>query len=274
MSTRVRAPAVAGAFYPAGSDELRATVEGLLAEVHRREDGGPSADGRSALPKAMVAPHAGYAYSGPVAARGYATLDGPAAGSVERVVLLGPAHRWPFRGLALPDVEAFATPLGEVVVDATAVAAALESPHVQVLNEAHDGEHSLEVHLPFLQTVLGEFTLVPLLVGDASAGDVAEVLRLLWGGPETLIIVSSDLSHFLTYDEALEIDGSTAAAIEALTPEVIGSHQACGRIPLGGLLVVAAERGLRVHRQDLRNSGDTAGSHDRVVGYGAWTFTE
>ncbi len=274
MSTRVRAPAAAGTFYPADSDELRVTVEGLLAEARIGEAEHPKADGPQNSPKALVAPHAGYAYSGSVAASAYVLLEGAAGAEIQRVVLLGPAHRWPFQGLALPDVGTFATPLGEVALDATAVSTALESPHVQVLDEAHHGEHSLEVHLPFLQITLGEFTLVPIVVGDASAGEVADVLRLLWGGPETLIIVSSDLSHFLTYDEALEIDGSTAAAIEALTPEVIGSHQACGRIPLGGLLVVAAERGLRVHRQDLRNSGDTAGSHDRVVGYGAWTFTE
>ncbi|MEE8146071.1 MAG: AmmeMemoRadiSam system protein B [Longimicrobiales bacterium] len=272
MSTRVRAPAVAGSFYPADSDELRVTVEGLLAEARSGEAEHPKADGPQTLPKALVAPHAGYAYSGPVAASAYALLEGAAASDIQRVVLLGPAHRWPFQGLALPDVEAFATPLGEVALDAVAVAVVLESPHVRVLDEAHHHEHSLEVHLPFLQMALGEFTLVPLVVGDARVGEVADVLRLIWGGPETLIIISSDLSHFLTYDEALEIDGSTAAAIEALTPDAIQSHQACGRIPLGGLLVVAAERGLRVHRQDLRNSGDTAGSHDRVVGYGAWAF--
>lgn len=271
MSTRVRAPAVAGSFYPADPEELRATVEGLLAEAGGGEAGSPRGDGQQAPPKAMVAPHAGYAYSGPVAASVYARLEGA---DIHRVVLLGPAHRWPFQGLALPDVDAFATPLGEVALDATGVRAALESPSVRMLDEAHHGEHSLEVHLPFLQITLGEFTLVPLVVGDASAEEVADVLRLLWGGPETLIIVSSDLSHFLTYDEALEIDGSTAAAIEALTPEAIQSHQACGRIPLGGLLIVAAERGLRAHTDDLRNSGDTAGSRDRVVGYGAWAFTE
>ncbi|MCH7562522.1 MAG: AmmeMemoRadiSam system protein B [Gemmatimonadetes bacterium] len=271
MSKRVRAPAVSGAFYPADSDELRATVEGLLAEARSREAERSGADGQPTLPKAMVAPHAGYAYSGPVAASTYARLEGA---DIQRVVLLGPAHRWAFQGLALPDVEAFATPLGEVALDTTGVSAALESPHVRVLDEAHHGEHSLEVHLPFLQITLEEFTLVPLVVGDASAGDVAEVLRLLWGGSETLVVVSSDLSHFLSYDEALEIDGSTAAAIEALAPEAIQSHQACGRIPLGGLLMVAAERGLRAHTDDLRNSGDTAGPRDRVVGYGAWAFTE
>jgi MEMO1 family protein len=270
---RVRAPAVAGTFYPADADELRATVEGLLAEAGAGEAGSPRAD-RQAPPKAMVAPHAGYAYSGPVAASAYARLEGVAGAGIRRVVLLGPAHRWPFRGLALPDVEALATPLGEVALDADGVSTALQSPHVRVLDEAHHGEHSLEVHLPFLQITLGEFTLVPLVVGDASAGDVAEVLRLLWGGSETLVVVSSDLSHFLSYDEALEIDGSTAAAIEALTPDKIGNHQACGRIPLGGLLMVAAERGLRAHTDDLRNSGDTAGPRDRVVGYGAWAFTE
>ena len=273
MNTRVRPPAVAGAFYPADSIELRATVEGLLAEVGGREAGGLRAEGMGSTPKALVAPHAGYAYSGPVAASAYARIEG-AQGSIQRVVLLGPAHRWPLQGLALPDVEAFATPLGEVALDSTGMAAALDSPHVRVLDEAHHGEHSLEVHLPFLQITLGDFALVPLVVGDANERDVAEVLRILWGGPETLVIVSSDLSHFLPYDEALEIDGGTAAAIEALSPDMIHGHQACGRIPLGGLLMVAAEHGLRAHTEDLRNSGDTAGPRDRVVGYGAWVFTE
>ena len=271
MGNRVRPPAVAGAFYTSDPVELRETVERLLAG----ESSSPADDlrgGRTeATPKALVAPHAGYAYSGPVAASVYALLRRTGEG-VRRVVLLGPAHRLPFHGLALPNVEAFSTPLGDVPLDAEGVAAALRSSHVRVLDEAHHGEHSLEVHLPFLQVALGDFTLIPLVVGDADFHDVAEVLELLWGGPETLIVVSSDLSHFLTYDEAREIDMSTAAAIEALRPDDIHVHQACGRIPLGGLLHVAAKHGLRAYTEDLRNSGDTAGPREQVVGYGAFVF--
>jgi AmmeMemoRadiSam system protein B len=189
------------------------------------------------------------------------------------VVLLGPAHRHPFHGLATSTAEAFLTPLGPVPLDQAAIQVALEHPSVQYLDEAHVGEHSLEVHLPFLQSILNDFSLVPLVVGDASPTEVAEVLVLLWGGPETLIVVSSDLSHYRSYRDAQEVDRRTAEAIESLEPESIGFDQACGRIPLGGLLVRAREAGLRIDRVDLRNSGDTAGSKDQVVGYGSWVLS-
>ncbi len=259
----IRRAAVAGLFYPGSAAELRSTVHTLLSEA---KAGG-------ATPKALIAPHAGYVYSGPVAASVYATVEG-GRGVIRRVVLLGPAHRVPFRGLAVTTASAFETPLGEVAVDREAVTLALSLPQVTELDEAHADEHSLEVHLPFLQVVLGEFSLVPLVVGDARPEEVAEVLRLLWGGPETLMVVSSDLSHYLPYDKAMEIDGTTAAAIEALKAEEIDYHQACGRIPLSGLLLVARERGLTVNTLDLRNSGDTAGPRHQVVGYGAFAFAE
>jgi MEMO1 family protein len=227
--------------------------------------------GSGPVPKAIIAPHAGYIYSGPIAASAY-TRIAPARETIRRVVLLGPAHRLAFWGLALPSVERLATPLGEVLVDSEATSALAALPPVQVLDEAHAEEHSLEVHLPFLQTVLADFAVVPLAVGEASAEEVGQVLELLWGGPETLIVVSSDLSHYYDYDTARRLDRATSRAIEELRPEDIKYEQACGRVPVCGLLHVARKHGMRAQTIDLRNSGDTAGSRDQVVGYGAYVF--
>ncbi len=258
----VRRPAVAGLFYPDDPAELAAAVQTLLATAPNRE---------APLPKAVIAPHAGYVYSGPVAASAYAPLA-QGRGLIRRVVLLGPSHRVPFRGLAAPSAAWFETPLGRIPVDREAIADLLDLPQVQVLDAAHAQEHSLEVHLPFLQTALGGFRLVPLVAGDATPQEVGEVLERLWDGPETLIVVSSDLSHYLDYETARRIDAVTARAIEALEPEAIGYEQACGRTPINGLLWVARRKGLQAHTVDLRNSGDTAGPRDQVVGYGAWLF--
>jgi len=259
-----RPAAVAGLFYPDDPVELRELVARHLRDA---KTSGPAAS----WPKAIIAPHAGYAYSGAVAGSAYALLK-PARGIVSRVLLLGPAHRYPVEGLAVSSAETFATPLGAVKVDRPAVATALTLPQVSVCDEAHAPEHALEVHLPFLIEVLGDFLIVPLAVGKASVDDVAKVLEKLWGGPETLIVISSDLSHFLHDEQAREIDGLTAKAIEQLKPEDIGYHQACGRVPVNGLLTLARKKGLRARTVDLRNSGDTAGSRDNVVGYGAFVF--
>lgn len=257
----VRNPAVAGLFYPDDPRELHTLVSGYLAAV--------SAGG--AVPKAIIVPHAGYVYSGPVAASAYARLK-PASGRFTRVVLLGPAHRVGFNGLALSSADYFLSPLGRITVDREAVDKISRLPQVHVMDAAHAQEHSLEVHLPFLQEVLGEFSLAPLVVGDAEPGDVAEVLDLLWGGPETLIVISSDLSHYHDYKTAQKLDRATSRAIEQLRPEAIDHDSACGRNPVNGLLRAARQRGLRATTIDLRNSGDTAGSRDRVVGYGAYVF--
>jgi hypothetical protein len=263
--SQIRSAAVAGAFYPGSARELSAMVRRLL------DDAGTPGTGPA--PKAIIAPHAGYIYSGAVAASVYARLK-PLRGRIDRVVLLGPCHRVAVRGLALSGADAFATPLGDVPVDKDAGAAIADLPQVRTVDATHAQEHSLEVHLPFLQEVLGAFTLVPLVVGDASAEEVADVLERLWGGPETLIVISSDLSHYLDYDTASRLDRETCSAIEALDHTRIGYDQACGRIPVSGLLAVAKRRGLSVTTLDLRNSGDTAGGRDRVVGYGAWMFVE
>lgn len=260
-SKTVRNPAVAGMFYPAEPERLRATVEQYLR----------SAECGGSVPKAIIAPHAGYVYSGPIAASAYARLT-PAADIIKRVVLLGPAHRVPFRGLALPNCQSFLTPLGPVAVDQEAVAKIIQLPQVLVMDDAHVTEHSLEVHLPFLQIVLSEFAMVPLTVGEASGVEVSEVLECLWGGAETLIVISSDLSHYYDYETARRMDNNTSQAIEQLRPEDIKYEQACGRIPINGLLHLARKRGLNAKTIDLRNSGDTAGSRDQVVGYGAYTF--
>lgn len=216
----------------------------------------------AARPKALVVPHAGYVYSGPIAAQAYARVvpDG-----IERVVLLGPSHRMPLRGLAVTTLAAWSTPLGEVPL-------VPPPPGLPVDDAVHALEHSLEVQVPFLQFVLGSFSLLPLMVGDASVSAVAQALDALWGGPETLIVVSTDLSHYLKYAAAQRLDRETDAAICALDADALTEEGACGRRPLAGLLSVARKRDLSIERVDLRNSGDTAGPRDRVVGYGAYVL--
>ena len=262
--TFVRQAAVAGSFYPGDARELDATVQYHLSKTSPPQ--GPS-------PKAIIAPHAGYIYSGPVAATAYARLA-PVAERITRVVLLGPCHRVPVRGLAVSGADAFATPLGNIPLDKEAAKRILDLPQVQVFDATHEQEHSLEVHLPFLQVVLKAFAIVPLVVGNASDEEVAEVIERLWGGPETLVVVSTDLSHYLDYDAARRMDTATCRAIENLEPQAIGRDQACGRIPVKGLLALAKRRRLKIATVDLRNSGDTAGPRDRVVGYGSWLLFE
>ena len=256
----VRPAAVAGMFYPREPSALRALLSRQLTE-------NPAA---GAVPKALVAPHAGYVYSGPVAARAY-NLLAPVAERIRRVLLLGPAHRVPLRGLALPSSTAFRTPLGDVPLDVDAMEQIEGLPGVQRSDAAHAEEHSLEVHLPFLQMLLPRFALVPIVVGWSEATEVRQVLERLWGGDETLVVLSSDLSHYHPYAEARRVDEDTARRIESLAPALQG-EQACGAYPLNGLLTSVRERDLRITRLDLRNSGDTAGGRDRVVGYGAWSI--
>ena len=257
----VRPPAVAGAFYPGASAALRSQLSILLAAARTPD---------TRRPKAFIAPHAGYIYSGPVAASAYACLA-PYRDEYTRVVLLGPAHRVRLRGLALPDATSFATPLGEIPLDLDKAQSLRRLPQICVSGQAHALEHSLEVHLPFLQQTLARFTLVPLAVGTASLQEVTEVLDLLWGNDETLIVVSSDLSHYLPYSQAQQVDGQTTRMILALAPGLT-HEQACGATPVNGLLRAAARRGLRPQMLDLRNSGDTAGDKERVVGYASFAF--
>jgi hypothetical protein len=260
----VRLPAVAGQFYPENPEELRKMVDSFLVAAKTASD---------KIPKAIIAPHAGYPYSGPIAGSAYACLA-RGRGRFRRVVLLGPSHFVAFPGLAASSASVFQSPLGPIPVDEEALARVRALPQVTTLDAAHQREHSLEVHLPFLQIALGEFKLVPLVVGDAAPDEVAVVLNELWGGGETCIVVSSDLSHYHDYQTAQQMDRETARAIESLNWQDLSGDQACGCQPIRGLLWAAKERGLRGRAVDLRNSGDTAGGRDRVVGYGAFVFTE
>lgn len=257
----VRPPAVAGMFYPAEAEELQSQVDRFLR----------AATAAGEPPKAVIAPHAGYIYSGPIAASAYARLR-PLRDAISRVVLLGPSHRVAFRGLAASSASAFRTPLGDIPLDRPALDSLRDLPQVRVLDQAHALEHSLEVQLPFLQTMLKDFKLVPLVAGDATYAEVAEVLERLWGGPETLIVISSDLSHYHDYATARRMDKTTSQAIEDMQPERIDYEDACGRTPVGGLLTAARAHGLHAEIVDLRNSGDTAGPRDQVVGYGAYVL--
>ncbi len=268
MSERVREPAVAGMFYPADSGELRKQIEGFLAAT--KPHSGPP-------PKAIIAPHAGTIYSGPIAASAYARIQPE---GIKRVVLLGPSHHVLLRGLAASSADVWRTPLGDVPIEAAEL--------VSVNDPAHELEHSLEVQLPFLQVVLGRdrspsgprtagtavptFRLIPLVVGDASKEEVAEVLDALWGGPETLVVISSDLSHYESYKQAAEKDRAAAQAIVGLDTRGLDYDNACGLVPIAGLVHLAKQKGMRAELIDLRNSGDTAGPRDSVVGYGAFAF--
>lgn len=259
--TIFRRPAVAGAFYPADARPLHDMIQGFLS--------GATAAGNP--PKAIIAPHAGYVYSGPIAANAYA-LVAPNRGTIRRVVLMGPSHRVGFKGIAATQADAYTTPLGDIPIDRAAIEKILPLPFVGYLDQAHAQEHSLEVHLPFLQEILGEFQLVPLVAGNATPEQVAAVLDLLWGGPETLLVISSDLSHYHDYATAQKLDQAASQAIENLDWAALDHESACGRVPVSGLLYSARCRGMRARTVDLRNSGDTAGGKDRVVGYGAYVF--
>jgi len=260
--SNIRPPAVAGSFYPADARILASDVRTMLDAAQAPE----------LTPKALIVPHAGYIYSGPVAAYAYASLAQIAA-RIRRVILLGPTHRVPVRGLALPGTDTFATPLGSVALDTEAMESIASLPQVSVSSQVHAFEHSLEVQLPFLQMVLNDFTLLPLAVGDASAEEVAEVLQKLWSGDETLIVISSDLSHYLPYEVSRLVDNKTAQDIIDMRPN-ISHEEACGATPINGLLLAARAHHLTPHLLDLRNSGDTAGPRDGVVGYAAFAFCE
>ena len=260
----VRQPAVAGAFYPANAAVLRETITELLKSSVASCD--------TNRPKALIAPHAGYIYSGPVAGQAYAQLITHAE-VIRRVILLGPVHRVLVRGLALPKADRFATPLGEVPVDQDAIRRLAGMPQIVVNEAAHAFEHSLEVQLPFLQSVLHDFSLVPLAVGDATTEEVADVLEALWGGPETLIVVSSDLSHYLPYAQAKQMDHDTVERILG-GRQLDSFERACGAVPINGLLLAAGRHKLRPKLVSQCNSGDTAGDRQSVVGYSAIEFLE
>jgi AmmeMemoRadiSam system protein B len=268
----IRPAAVAGSFYPGHRQTLADNIHGLLKQAAANIQSPISPDTPSAPPKAIVVPHAGYIYSGQTAAIAYNILA-RWHDTIKRVILLGPVHRVPVIGLALPDVDVFTTPLGEVKLDKAAIASVANMKQVVVSYPAHAQEHSLEVQLPFLQSVLDDFKLVPLAVGDATPEEVAEVIEALWGGTETIIVVSSDLSHFLPYSVANEVDKSTVKNILNMQG-ALTHHQACGGTPVNGLILAARKHLLHPTLLNLCNSGDTAGDKNRVVGYAAFAFTE
>ncbi len=257
-----RKPVIAGTFYPADAEVLASGIRQYLR----------AANPASVQSRLLIAPHAGHIYSGPIAAQAYRAWETDAA-HIRRVILVGPSHRVAFTGLALPSQEAFLTPLGAIPIDRDACTALLRLPQVIESDVAHAQEHSLEVHLPFLQQVLGEFTLVPLVAGQATADQVCEVLELFYDDPETGILISTDLSHFHPYAEAQRIDANTTQRIQNLCTDLRGG-EACGHIPVNGALQFARQNGLQVQTLDVRNSGDTAGRNmrDRVVGYGAYVL--
>jgi AmmeMemoRadiSam system protein B len=257
----VRYPAVAGTFYPADPQELTQMVEHFLTQAKTV----------APVPKAIIVPHAGYIYSGAIAASAYSRLQ-PDAGKINRVVLVGPSHRVGFKGLALSHAQFFKTPLGEIPLDMAAMENLLTLPFVQYSDEAHYLEHSLEVQLPFLQAVLTHFILIPIVAGDASAEQVAQVLELFYDDPHTLIVISSDLSHYHDYASGQKLDQETSRNIEQLNYQALDYESACGRVPVSGLLALAIKKSLTVKNIDLRSSGDTAGDKKRVVGYGAYVI--
>lgn len=256
-----RLPAVAGRFYPEDPKQLHTMIDHFLND----------ADTGKKVPKAIIAPHAGYIYSGPIAASAYARLK-KAHDRISRVVLIGPSHHVAFKGLAVSRAQLFITPLGSIPVDQAAVKSIADLPFVDYLEQAHAHEHSLEVQLPFLQEMLDNFNIVPIVAGDASPEQVGEVIDALWGGDETLIVISSDLSHYHNYATAQKLDRATSVAIEQLDYGQLDFESACGRVPVSGLLKVAQKKSLTIKTIDLRNSGDTAGDKNRVVGYGAYVI--
>ena len=264
LSSRVREAAVAGSFYPGDPEVLRDTVDALLAEA-------PSPPAGTPVPQAVIVPHAGYVYSGSTAALAYARVAG-GRDTIRRVVVIGPTHRVPVRGVALPGADGFGTPLGVLpVAQAWAQDRLADVPAACVFAETHRQEHAVEVQLPFLQRTLGDVEIIPLLAGDATGEDVADVLDALWGGRRTLVVISSDLSHYLPYEQARRVDAQTIARIDALDGP-LDPAQACGATPINGLLVAARRHGLRPTLLGACSSGDTAGDRSRVVGYCAFAF--
>lgn len=256
-----RLPAFAGTYYPENRQQLHQMLDQYLND----------AEAGAKVPKAIIAPHAGYVYSGAVAASAYIRLT-KAHDLITRVVIIGPSHRFAFKGLAVSKARYFVTPFGSISVDQNAVATIAKLPFVDYLEQAHSEEHSLEVHLPFLQEMLDDFTIVPIVAGEATAEQVSQVIDTLWGGPETLIVISSDLSHYHDYATAKQLDQATSQVIEHLQYECLYNDAACGKVPVSGLLKLARDKALSIKTIDLRNSGDTVGDKSKVVGYGAYVI--
>jgi MEMO1 family protein len=263
-NSNVRPPAVAGLFYPDDERELRDAVSAYLAQY--------AAGAAGSAPKALIVPHAGYIYSGGIAAAAYATVANLRR-AIRRIVLIGPSHRVYLRGMAVPAATSFATPLGKVEIDRALKSTLLQRGDVVEADAPHAQEHCLEVQLPFLQMLFDEFTLLPLVLGSIAPEHVADALAEVWGDAATLLLVSSDLSHYRTYEQARQIDAATSASILRREATLLG-EQACGSVGINGLLYLAEQRALAVSEIARCNSGDTAGDKSRVVGYGAFAVHE
>ncbi len=261
----IRPPAVAGMFYPENPITLKDMIEHDLVQA--------MSTSVISAPKVLIVPHAGYIYSGSIAASAFALLE-PYRHQIKRVIIIGPSHRVGFNGVAISSADAFDTPLGAIPIDKSAQAKLSEVAGVHIFDEAHVAEHSLEVQLPFLQIMLDKFSIVPIVAGDASPQLISKIIETLWGESETLIVISSDLSHYHQYQTAQQLDKITSQAILALDVNTVDSQHACGCVGIKGLLTFALRHPLKASILDVRNSGDTAGSKDRVVGYGAYLFTE
>lgn len=259
---KIKKPAVAGAFYPDEPDILNNMVEHLFDAI----------TWAGSSPKAIIAPHAGYIYSGIAAACAYQCLE--MMPYIKNIILVGPSHYIAFNGVAYSDYDTFITPLGELFVNTNLIQQIAKLPATQHFNDAFSREHCLEVQFPFLQKKLNEFTIVPLLVSGANKQTVASVLEALWGDKETLVIISSDLSHYHDYLTAQQLDSETSQAIVNLDADNIKEDSACGRIAIRGLLHLAKQKKMQAKKILQINSGDTAGDKQRVVGYGAYHFFE
>jgi AmmeMemoRadiSam system protein B len=265
MMNITRSAAVSGLFYPDEPQILRDTIDTLLSQSAIKE--------QSTQVKAIIAPHAGYQYSGLTAARVYKQLQ-TLRDRIQRVVLLGPSHRVAFEGMALTEADFFETPLGQIKVNKDDYPQLLAMENMFVFEQAHVAEHCIEVQLPFLQRILNNFTIIPIVVGIADPHSVSNIIESLWGGDETLFVISSDLSHYQSYESAQQTDNETSRAILDLDFNAIQPNNACGCMAVNGLLNFAHRHPLTVKLIDQCNSGDTAGDKDKVVGYGSYLFEE
>jgi len=268
LSNNTRPAAVAGTFYPRDHDELTQSILQMLQVAATLQ---PESTTEQTSIRTIIAPHAGYIYSGPIAASAYHYIQ-PSASTIENVILIGPAHRAAVTTCVCPTARWFETPLGKIPIAQDILEPLVKQKLLYIDQHAHQFEHSLEVHLPFLQTLCSDFTLIPLLVGDCAAQNIVDIISLLQTD-NSLLIVSTDLSHFLDYQSANQRDKKTTAAIESLDYSAIGPEDACGCVALSGLLLHAQQQGLHINSVDYRNSGDTAGNKNRVVGYGAYVVT-
>lgn len=260
MDTEFRKPTVAGLFYPSETDNLSKLITDLLNQK-------PPVS----FTKMLIVPHAAYQYIGEILAQSYLHLFSRSQ-QIKTVVLLTPSHHIKFNGIAITSKDCYLTPFGEVIIDSDAMMTLLNFPQVVMFDDAHIKEHSIEIHLPFLQTILPSFSLVPLIIGETNSYNILEILEKLWEQEETLIIASMNLSHYQTYNIAQELDQRTSQAIESLHWQSLQTNQICNIHLISSLLQLAHQKSLTPKTIKVCNSGDLTGIKNRVVGYGAFIF--